>query len=247
MQPVVFSDLDDTIFQTARKMSVTRQQGATQATHALNGSHSYMSTTQQHLLDWLLQTTRFIPVTARSVDALQRCKIPFTDYRICTNGAIMLKPDNSLDMQWFEAMKVHATAASKRLQELLAYVNSDTAAGSFRCWIVQEYDVGFYFCVKSNAEAVQLDEIDQALTDIAGTELVRHRNDNNLSFTPVEISKRNAVDYLKTQLINDTGVPVLGMGDSLTDLPFMAACDMLVIPQNSQIDNHRLQLEQVND
>ena len=236
MRPIFFSDLDDTIFQTARKMNDTELDQATLASSALNGSHSYMSPPQSAMMDWLLQSTRFIPVTARSMDALKRCSLFFKDYRICTNGAIIIKPDGTLDLEWFEQMKRHAEATAECMNALLAFMQSRTVPDRFRYWMVEESGTGFYFCAKSNDGVDRLDEIEVRLGDIAGTQLVRHRNDNNLSFTPAGISKRLAVDHLSQKLLSDARVPVFGMGDSLTDLPFMATCDMLVIPRDSQID-----------
>jgi hydroxymethylpyrimidine pyrophosphatase-like HAD family hydrolase len=241
-RPIFFSDLDDTIFQTARKMQGGSEQ-ATLASEALNGSHSYMSESQSLMMDWLLGSTRFIPVTARSTDALQRCKLSFEDYQVCTNGAVILMPDGTPDMDWFGKMKYEAEAAVGYLSDLLAFVQNETTPGRFRCWIVEEFGTGFYFCVKSNEGANILDEIEDGLGNIAGTQLVRHRNDNNLSYTPAAISKRYAVEYLAQKLLIETRVPVFGMGDSLTDLPFMASCDMLVIPKNSQIDRKILRSE----
>lgn len=242
MRPLVFSDLDDTIFQTARKMKEGADD-ALLASEALNGSHSYMTASQALMMEWLLGSTRFIPVTARSTEALERCKVNFQDYRVCSNGAVILLPDGSPDWSWFDKMKLQAEAASQHLSALLEYVQKNTAQGRYRCWVVEEFGTGFYFCVKSNEGAEQLDEIDSALSSIAGTQLVRHRNDNNLSFTPSSISKRIAVEYLSNKILKDAPLPVFGMGDSLTDLPFMAACDMMVIPRDSQIDRNLLRSE----
>jgi hydroxymethylpyrimidine pyrophosphatase-like HAD family hydrolase len=240
-RPIFFSDLDDTIFQTARKM---RDAPAPErlASEALNGSHSYMTEPQALMMDWLLGSTRFIPVTARSTEALERCRLPFADHRICTNGAIVLLPDGTPDQDWLRRSRLEADAAANALRALVDFVQQETEPGRYRCWIVEEFGTGFYFCVKSNGEAAALDAIDAPLSQIAGDRMVRHRNDNNLSFTPAGISKRFAVDYLSAKLLTELRVPVFGMGDSLTDLPFMAACDMLVIPKQSQIDREILRV-----
>lgn len=239
MRPVFFSDLDDTIFQTARKMNEAPKP-ENLASEALNGSHSYTSRSQAQMLDWLLGSTRFIPVTARSTEALERCRLPFVDYRICTNGALILLPDGTPDPNWLNKTRREAEAAAEVLNALLSFVQTETEPGLYRCWTVEDFGTGFYFCVKSNGDAEVLDRIEDRLGAIAGDRLVRHRNDNNLSFTPAGISKRSAVEYLSQKLLADNKVPVFGMGDSLTDLPFMATCDMLVIPRHSQIDREIL-------
>ena len=125
---------------------------------------------------------------------------------------------------------------------MIGFVAAQKPAGRFRCWTVEEFGTGFYFCVKSNEGEQALDDVEEGLCKLADTRLVRHRNDNNLSFTPVGISKRLAVEYLSEKLLRIDAVPLFGMGDSLTDLPFMATCDMLVIPKKSQISHEILQL-----
>lgn len=239
MRPIVFSDLDDTIFQTARKMQ-GEPDPAMMACEALNASHSYMTQAQAGMMDWLLASTRFIPVTARSIEALERCRLPFRDYRICTNGAMILMPDGTPDAEWCERTSQQARAAAPAMAAMLAYVEDRTEPGRYRCWITGEFGTGYYFCVKSNTGAEVLDGVDAQLAALAGDAFTRHRNDNNLSFTPAGISKRLAVEYLSERISGDAAVPVFGMGDSLTDLPFMATCDMMVIPRHSQIARERL-------
>lgn len=241
-KPIIFSDLDDTIFQTARKMDAPPAPERL-ASEALNGSHSYMSEGQSVMMDWLLGSTRFIPVTARSTEALARCTLPFEDYRVCSNGAVILMPDGTADRDWLEQSTQQAQTAQDTFGAMIDFVATQRPAGRFRCWTVEEFGTGYYFCVKSNEGARALDDVEEGLAALAGTRLVRHRNDNNLSFTPAGISKRLAVEYLSEKLGHGGAVPVFGMGDSLTDLPFMATCDMLVIPRKSQISRDVLQLE----
>ena len=238
-RPIFFSDLDDTIFQTARKMQPAPDPDRL-VSEALNGSHSYMSARQAAMMDWLLATTRFIPVTARSTEALARCRLPFADHKICTNGAVILRPDGTPDPDWSERTRKQAVAAAPMLDALVAFVRDQTAPDQYRAWIVEEFGTGCYFCVKSNGTADALDGIDERLRGLAGPTFSRHRNDNNLSFTPPGISKQHAVEYLLPKVMGDQKLPVFGMGDSLTDLPFMACCDLMVVPRRSQIDSERL-------
>ena len=235
ISPIVFSDLDDTLFQTARKMTELCDESRL-ASRALNGKHSYMTDPQAATVAWLDQTTRFIPVTARSTEALERCCLPFRFYRICSNGAVVLRPDGTPERDWQARMTSTAAAGHERMQKMLQFATCKTLKKRYRAWIVEEYGAPIYFCAKSNAEGEALDEIEDELRSLAGSGFTFHRNGNNLSFTPAGISKRNAVLYLLNERLDTAGAPIWGMGDSLTDLPFMADCHMMVIPRSSQID-----------
>ena len=233
MRPIVFADLDDTLFQTARKMTEEPVE-ARLASRALNGSHSYMTGAQAHMVDWLLSTTRLIPVTARSTEALDRCTLNFTDYRICSNGAVILAPDGAPDAAWQARTAGIARENAGTLASLTAMVDARNGQGAYRRWIAEEAGVGVYFCVKSNGEAAWLDDLEAELLGQVGEDIVAHRNDNNLSFTPRPLTKSYAVAHLLT-VIGNPDAPVFGMGDSLTDLPFMQLCDMMVVPRRSQV------------
>jgi hydroxymethylpyrimidine pyrophosphatase-like HAD family hydrolase len=235
MKPIVFSDLDDTLFQTARKMTETPQDQLL-ASVATNGSHSYMTQAQAAQFAWLNDSTRLIPVTARSTEALTRCKLPFRDYRVASNGAVILAPDGAPDPLWMQRQQGISLEWGKMLGALDAYVSEkeNTDAG-LRHWIVMEMGLPIYFCVKSNIGEDRLDDIEVKLDNLVSGDLFKHRNGNNLAYMPHRTSKLAAVEYLVDKL-GDARTPIWGMGDSMTDLPFMRACQMMVIPVGSQVD-----------
>jgi hypothetical protein len=63
-----------------------------------------------------------------------------------------------------------------------------------------------------------------------------HANSNNLAFLPASLSKRVAVQELLRRDREVNGErPVLGFGDSITDLGFMDECHMWATPARSQL------------
>lgn len=238
MTPIVFSDLDDTLFQTARKMRAAPSENYL-ASEALNGKHSYTTEAQDRMIRWLLETTDFVPVTARTTEALARCRIRFKSFRICTHGAVILQASGDPDAAWLARSHKIAMRAAPAMEAMRARVEK-SFAGAFRCWIAEEFGMGMYFCVKSNGLIEDLDFLDADVQTIAGDAFTRHRNDNNMSFIPRDISKRAAVAHVLDQMPLASRRPVLGFGDSLTDLPFMDLCQMMVTPQGSQIHQMRM-------
>lgn len=233
-RPVLFTDLDDTLFQTARKMA--EPSCATRlAADATNGHHSYMTRAQAALTAWLLDTTQVVPVTARSTEALARCRIPFTSWKVAANGAVILRPDGQPEPGWSDHISDLSTAFKAALEALDDETLRRNSAGRFRHWIVREDGRPVYFCVKSNGEQAWLDSLEGPLRDLAGNRFVYHRNGNNLSLTPQAISKHAAVAHLLDTCPAFHDRVLLSMGDSLTDLPFMGLASMMMMPPDSQI------------
>ena len=69
-KPLVFVDLDDTLFQTHRKQQPTEQHKI--ATTDKHGEPlSFMNQKQQFFVNWLLESADVVPVTARSVEGFK--------------------------------------------------------------------------------------------------------------------------------------------------------------------------------
>ena len=241
-RPVLFSDLDDTLFQTVNRMTGGLKQnedavknGAKLVCHARNGRDSWMTPAQDCLFQWLNDTTRLIPVTARSTESLSRCVLPFRDYRIAGNGAVILDSDGSIDRNWMERTRGIVKPLMEIMFEFENFISGYDNRNRFRHWMVKEQDsLPVYYQIKSNGPESWLDELRQQLIILADGMFLMHENGNNISLIPHDISKRAAVEYLLDE-IDILDIPVWGMGDSLTDLPFMRACEMMVIPTGSQI------------
>jgi hydroxymethylpyrimidine pyrophosphatase-like HAD family hydrolase len=60
-----------------------------------------------------------------------------------------------------------------------------------------------------------------------------HRNGNNISIVPRAVSKESAVRFLIETYA--AGAITIGLGDSLSDAAFLAACDFGMLPRGSQL------------
>lgn len=240
--PVVFADLDDTLFQTAWKMSEpvvdTRL-----ASRAKNGIHSYMTKAQAATVDWLLKTTRLIPTTARGSRVLARTTIPFTDYKICANGGAILTPEGAHDPHWAARVAKISRQYNDAFDGLQDAVSVLADSGVLRSWLVYEAQIPVYFVAKIGTGTSQavLDEAEARCRKAVGGDLVFHRNERNMSFTPGGLTKLDAVREMLGRLPNTDKRPIWGMGDSVSDLSFMRLCQMMAIPSNSQITKNRLE------
>lgn len=239
MRKIIYlTDLDDTLFTSQRK--VTGPVGAP-VTTANNGHHSYMSAAQEALLDMMRGSGEVIPVTARSSDAFARVHLDFGTRRaILANGAVVLNAQGAPDPVWLEHTSGIGRAAEGQMAEMRGTI-AEEYGDSVRSWIVEEYGAPVYLCAKMNLEDPERisDSLAEMLSllierfDLSGFQ--HHVNGNNLSLTPIGISKRAACEYLISQLDDRSGTLLVGAGDSLTDLPFMGHCDFMLIPSGSQI------------
>lgn len=236
MQPIALVDLDDTLFQTKRKVPHLSEDDLVLASVANNGSHSYMTKTQVAFAEWLLAAAEAIPVTARSSEALSRVTLPFKSYAIVSNGAVILGPDGKPDAEWHEIVSTNLRPLENYFGELLAAGTAKAAelGVSIRSWSVMEGDLATYVVFKENdGDGARLQEI-APIVDKEGW--VRHHNGNNLALIPPVISKRLATEFLIKRLrAEHPDRPVMGYGDSVSDFSYLSLCDWWGAPGKSQM------------
>lgn len=236
---IYLTDLDDTLFKSLRKQN--GETGLTRVTTATNGHHSHMSLIQKQMFELLRMTGAVIPVTARSSDAFARVHLDFgTGRAVLANGAVILDELGEPDLDWLSHTGHIGRAVEPLLREMSKLVDTQFGSAS-RSWIVEEHGAPVYFCVKMNAA----DENEIAMGIKAAAELLMtrldlsgmksHMNGNNLSFTPHGISKRDACCHLIDRIGDRKEALLIGIGDSLTDIPFMDLCDFMMLPCGSQI------------
>lgn len=240
-RPLAFVDLDDTIFQTARKMQQDKKRYP--ATYgSADKTDSFMSPVQLMFSEWLMSNADVVPVTARGVDSFQRVNLPFTHGAICNHGGIILSPGNHVDLHWLELMQFELGAIQGQLDEILKqlYIVRGILGLDLRITIIESYGFGQFIKVKQKGayDEVLSEVFIELASRCALKEFYVHRNGNNLAIIPYFINKQSAVqEFVYRDRMQHGERAIIGFGDSLTDLGFMSECHWWGTPQKSQLAN----------
>lgn len=253
LRTVVFTDLDDTLFRTARKTPPDELARAHRAARANNGRDSFATPRQRALLDWL-DPARCVPVTARGSEAFSRVLLAFAGpAAVLANGAVVLGADGAPDPLWQEHVRCALRPVRDTLDALPERIRAEAARHdvAIRTWLVEEPGCGGVYAVakaESDPDGGSLRALvpglREALVDAGGDVGAEagerawqiHLNGNNLALLPPGLSKRSATAYLLERFRESGEVLAIGVGDSASDLPFMRLCDVWVTPSDSQID-----------
>lgn len=237
---IALVDLDDTLFQTLRKcppdVPVER---LTPLGFARDGSPlSYATPRQMQFLEWLAETTHLVPVTARSLDALRRARIPFRA-AVCAHGGVVLDEDGEVDAGWADTIAGRAGSYAGQLADLAEAI-ADEARGQgvpINARVLCEGELPLYTLAKhDDADADALFVVVDAAVPSLPPGWTDHRNGNNVALMPPYLGKAHAVAHILPGLrARFPDAPVIGIGDSLTDAPFMGLCDFAMMPPRSQL------------
>lgn len=239
IKPLFLLDLDDTVLQTARKMPPDAPRHIA-ALDKHGQPLSYTNNNQRLFLGWLLATADVVPVTARSVEACKRVQIPFRQGVICAHGAVMLQADGRIDAVWHDymtSMLDDKQAPINFVKQRLAEIGVELGL-TLRTWVVEEQGLATYALAKHQNHRdevlVEVEALLRQTTDLS--DFYIHRNSNNLAVLPTVLHKRFAVDeWLRRDRALNGERPVLGFGDSLSDIGFLQLCDWWATPKQGQL------------
>ena len=250
IKPYALMDLDDTLFQTQRKidawnLAAKESKDLICATVNKKGEPlSFMTTRQVNFFNWLFASTELIAVTARDTNEIKRVKLPFNSWQILTHGAIILTPDGKLLDTWQQQMYNELMPLQDKLNQLSELFTKHSSNDNSHLKFTPHTDsfndseLTIYLAIKH----AQKDH--QALIELANKlpSLIRdfdqhfyvHVNANNLAILPHAIHKRHAVQFLLKHHLDSTR-PSFGFGDSLADLPFLQLLDWYGMPNHGQL------------
>jgi hydroxymethylpyrimidine pyrophosphatase-like HAD family hydrolase len=236
-RPVIFVDLDDTLFQTRRKCPAdVAERLQTMAVDRDGRPLSFATPRQQHFLAWLTSAAQVVPVTARSQEALRRVHLP-PGPAICAHGGVILGEDGLPDAAWAAAIADEARRHEAALTRLAAAAAA-AAPADVRVRVLGELGTDLYVLIKpvDHEDAAGLAELVTMLGPLIPPDWTVHRNDAVAAFLPPFLGKARAVERLLAAIRRDApDTPAIGIGDSFTDAAFMALCDYAAAPTGSQL------------
>lgn len=244
LPPLALVDLDDTLFQTHNRIKPDdTYRVATLDKH--QQPLSFMSPTQWQFVQWLFQSTHVVAITARSVEALARVQLKFEHGAVCSHGGTVLNADGSIDQIWQQRMTEALADYQTPLQQILeSALQLAPQPDAIRAWIVQEQGLNLYAVIKQNyPQDRQLKDYLELLPAHLLQGFYFHINGNNLALLPNPVTKASATEYVLGKY-DLTHRPVLGFGDSLSDVGFLSQCQWWGMPQRSQLNRwvgHALQ------
>lgn len=258
IKPYALMDLDDTLFQTQRKIDAWQVPTAESehlicATVNKKGEPlSFMSQRQAAFVNWLLASTDLIVVTARDRSEIKRVRLPFNSWQVLTHGAVILTAEGELLSDWQQQMYSKLAPLQDKLNQLSQLFANHSKGDQSHLVFTPHIDrfsngsadeeLTIYLAIKH----AQKDH--QALVDLAEKlpTLIRdfdqdfyvHVNANNLAILPHAVHKRHAVQFLLDNHL-DNQRPSFGFGDSLADLPFLQLLDWYGMPNRGQLHEQR--------
>jgi hydroxymethylpyrimidine pyrophosphatase-like HAD family hydrolase len=238
----LFSDIDDTLIESERKISLDKKNYVI-AGYKRNGlPHSYIRKGLKEYINIMLDNNVIvIPTTARNMDSYERSifqKNKKIELAIIDFGAtILLK--NKIDKEYKKEIKLKYNNLELPLKDMLYKIKKIIKKLNFKdkfkirilnnFYIVLEFDK---HNLDLNANRLIKNKLNKLLRKKENKEYHLFKNDSTFAILPNFLSKRTAVKYLIEKY---KPIYSFGAGDNLNDLDFMELTDMLMIPTKSDI------------
>ncbi|MDX1988588.1 MAG: hypothetical protein SFV17_18025 [Candidatus Obscuribacter sp.] len=251
-----FADLDGSLFDSGGKAWGGDRQPV--ALNVRGEASSFMNAQQRALLQLLSggEGLQVVPNTARDLASFRRVALPFSGYAILSFGAVILTPplpgqERGTVMpepRWHAMVSRSSREAEPQLAAVLSLMGSAVTALGLETSVRLEemgdlQDLGEMklrlYANAKETEAGALDKLEAACRPLLPQGWWVHRNGHNLAFLPPYLGKEKAqvwfLENLADQSLAGDNSLTVGLGDSGSDLPFMSACDYVLMPSRSGI------------
>jgi len=239
----IFSDMDDTLIQTARKTNFDKPTSVFVVDHEGNPiSYIYQSIEKLLRATMEHQDIVVIPTTARSLESYQRTRF-YSDksfsqkieYAILNFGGVILK-GNQIDTNWEQLITKRYNNLSINIKTLYDSMSTlmEEKLGKEHGLKIRLIE-GFYVDILNKKDKRDLrynQQIESILKEYLKEieEYYLYINGPSFALLPHFLNKSSAVKHLIEKY-----EPILsiGAGDNKNDLDFMFATDFLVVPNHS--------------
>ncbi|WP_352338706.1 HAD hydrolase family protein [Psychrobacter sp. 16-MNA-CIBAN-0192] len=253
IKPYALMDLDDTLFQTQRKIDTwhlptAEPENLVCATvNKQSEPLSFMSQRQATFFNWLLASTELIAVTARDTSEIKRVLLPLDSWQVLTHGAIILMPNGQPLSDWQQKISEQLCPLQNNLNQLIQLISEHHAQNdnghndlifTMHTDCFHNKELAIYLAIKhakKDHQALELlaKQLAMLIPDF-DTHFYVHVNANNLAILPHAVHKQYAVQFLLEHHL-DHARPSFGFGDSLADLPFLQLLDWYGMPSRGQL------------
>jgi hypothetical protein len=229
-----FADVDDMLITTVRERPCLDSVAI--AVDDKGVVCGWLTPKQHQFLEMFRGKVDIVLTTARTSQGVAQVNLPIEGYAIVSFGGVILMPDGSVEPRFHALITEQSQLAKPRLTELLAVIESACKQRNInaRARVACDHGLDLFLSIKHNER--NLDEL-AILRDILAEHLPSgwrlHHNGNFVAAMPPFLGKEIAVRWFIDNIAGQD-VLAIGMGDSLTDLPFMGLCDFAVMPTKSQ-------------
>jgi hydroxymethylpyrimidine pyrophosphatase-like HAD family hydrolase len=236
MDIVLFSDLDDTVIKTSKKINFFENDCTPVSWDENNCPLSFITSKNKFLLSVVQKNAQIVWVTGRNTKSLKKLSLPAHSFVVSSFGAFIFNclwnpvfEYNKLVNRYLENLKSEIVFFYKLMQNF----SFDLPV---KVKIVCDCGSSVYISIKEIGDSSShLNVVEKYASQIISDKFYIHRNSNNIAIIPKEITKKNAVRYLIENTFDNKQWITIGVGDSYTDWSFMATCDWAIVPNGSQI------------
>src|SRR5262249_9640866 len=142
----------------------------------------------------------------------------------------------TLDPAWDAVVRPQTREVAGELAATLRATQTfiDARGLGIRARSIADFDMPLYLVLKhpSGDVAALTTVLREHWTGIDRGRFFIHHNGNNLSLVPRFLGKERAVRHILQTHVGPEPVLTIGVGDSLTDGPFLALCDFALMPRD---------------